>query len=63
MNKIRLNQMMEGFDSKYSLIVVVSKRARQLTQYNFSELHAKRQNAVSVAMREIVDGKVNWNRN
>ena len=62
MNRFRLSDLMEGFDSKYSLIVVAAKRARQLTEESGSELHAKRQNSVSVAMREIAEGKVEWER-
>ncbi len=62
MNKPFIDEMIGGFDSKYTLIITVAKRARQLTHYSAGELHSKSQNPVSVAMREIADGKVSWSR-
>jgi len=62
LNKPYLDEMMGQFDSKYTLIVVVAKRARQLTYYSTNEPHQKQINPVSVAMREITDGQITWER-
>lgn len=45
-------KLMEGFDSRYSLVVATAKRARQLV------CDASNDKTVSRAIREIADGKI-----
>lgn len=45
-------KLMEGFDSRYSLVVATAKRARQLVS------DAANDKTVSRAIKEIADGKI-----
>lgn len=45
-------KLMEGFDSRYSLVVATAKRARQLV------CDASNDKTVSRAIKEIADGKI-----
>lgn len=58
MNKPRLDEVMDQFDSKYTLVIVAAKRARQLTVNAASELHEKHLNPVSVALGEIAKHEI-----
>ena len=62
MNSPRLDEMMDQFDSKYTLVIVAAKRARQLTAEKAQELHEKHLNPVSVAMREIARHEVTYTK-
>lgn len=47
-----INQLMKEFDSRYSLVVATSKRARQLSENGNCD------KAVTVAVKEIAEGYV-----
>lgn len=47
-----ISKLMEGFDSRYSLVVATAKRARQLV------CDASNDKTVSRAIKEIADGKI-----
>ncbi|MBR5430046.1 MAG: DNA-directed RNA polymerase subunit omega [Firmicutes bacterium] len=51
---------MEHVDSKYGLVIMVAKRARSVVDHNPDVVSAGRFNAVSMAMREVADGKLHW---
>jgi len=53
---------MADFDSKYTLVIVAAKRARQLTAANPEAPGAGFVNPVSSALYEIVGNKVFWER-
>ncbi|MGI6065366.1 MAG: DNA-directed RNA polymerase subunit omega [Bacillota bacterium] len=62
MIKQSLDELMKKVDSKYTLVVVSAKRARTLTENQTDRDEFKTSNPVSVALKEIVDGKVEWER-
>ena len=47
-----ISKLMEGLDSRYSLVVVTAKRARQLVSVSESD------KTVSRAIQEIAEGKI-----
>jgi len=62
LNKPPLSQLMDKVDSKYTLITVAAKRARQLIKNDPQFLDSGLLNPVSVAFQDIADGKVTWRR-
>ena len=62
MEKPRLNDLMLDFDSKYTLVIVAAKRARQLTESNAEASGAGFLNPVSEALHEIANHMVSWER-
>lgn len=54
-----LDELLEKVDSKYTLVTVSSKRARKIMEKYENSL----ENPVSLALREVADGKVTWIRN
>lgn len=56
-----LDEMMGNLDSKYALVVVTAKRARQLTEGSIpclEGLSVEKGKPVSIAMEEIARGKI-----
>ena len=53
-----LDELLEKVDSKYTLVTVSSKRARSIMEKFENSLD----NPVSMALREVADGKVTWVR-
>ena len=62
MDKPRLKDLMVGFDSKYTLVIVAAKRARQLTDASTGAVNEKFLNPVSAALHEIVNHDISWER-
>lgn len=62
MDRPRLNDLMVDFDSKYTLVIVAAKRARQLTDANPEAAGAGFVNPVSAALYEIAGHTVFWER-
>ena len=60
LNKPPLCDLMEHVDSKYGLVIMVAKRARSVVDHNPDVVSTGRFNAVSMAMREVADGKLHW---
>lgn len=60
LNKPALSDLMEHVDSKYGLVIMVAKRARGVVDHNPDVVSTGRFNAVSMAMREVADGKLHW---
>ncbi|MBO7668268.1 MAG: DNA-directed RNA polymerase subunit omega [Firmicutes bacterium] len=63
LNKPPLCDLMEHVDSKYGLVIMVAKRARSVVDHNPDVVSTGRFNAVSMAMREVADGKLHWKQN
>jgi len=56
-----VEKMMKNLDSKYALVVITAKRARQLTEGGtpyVEGLSVDKDKPVSIAMQEIADGKI-----
>ncbi|KAB2954477.1 DNA-directed RNA polymerase subunit omega [Heliorestis acidaminivorans] len=61
MNQPSLDRLMENVDSKYALVVLAAKRARALTEKKDSlPEQYKNKKAVTLALQEIVEGKVKY---
>jgi len=60
LNKPNINQLMENAESKYTLVVVAAKRARNMIDRNPELTASVGVNPVSIALKEIVDGKLHW---
>ena len=63
LNNPPLCDLMEHVDSKYGLVIMVAKRARGVVDHNPDVVSTGRFNAVSMAMREVADGKLHWKQN
>lgn len=59
MNQPSLDQLMHKVDSRYTLVVIAAKRARELTA-DGEEENALPSKPVSVALQEIAAGKIHY---
>lgn len=55
-------ELLERVDSRYTLVIMVSKRARQLLEGATPLGETKAQKAVSIAVNEIATGAVTYTR-
>lgn len=66
LNKPSLDQLMQRVDSRYTLVVVSAKRARQLTelalQQEQDEIYEITSKPVSAALHEVVQDKISFRR-
>ena len=53
-----LPELLEKGDSKYSLVVAVSKRARQIVDCKSILVDTSSASPVTIAMKEITEGKI-----
>lgn len=58
-----LTSLLEKVDSKYTLVVAVAKRARQLVDGQPKLTRVESSKPVTVAVHEIDEGKVTYERN
>ncbi len=58
-----LSSLLEKVDSKYTLVVAVAKRARQLVDGQSKLTRVDSSKPVTVAVHEIDEGKVTYERN
>lgn len=57
------NKLLEYVDSKYSLVTIVSKRARQILDGAEPLIRIKSaERAISIAVREVAEGKIGYHR-
>lgn len=58
-----LKALLQKVDSKYTLVVAVSKRARQIVegQPKLTKVHSSK--PVTIAVNEIAEGKIGYERN
>lgn len=59
MVKPTVNELLEKIDDRYRLVVVTSKRARQLAEGAEPLTDKKEESFVTLAAQEIAEGKVN----
>ncbi len=59
-----VDKIMENVDSKYSLVVIAAKRARQITSRVLEDeqngIKSDYKNPVTEALRDVCDGRVEW---
>lgn len=57
-----IDKMIEKSDSKYALVIALSKRARVLESKEQEMLEETKQKSISVAAQEFYDGKIEIKR-
>ncbi|WP_026893916.1 DNA-directed RNA polymerase subunit omega [Clostridiisalibacter paucivorans] len=55
-----IDELLEKVDSRYTLIMMVSKRARQLVEHNTELVDETK--PVILALKEVAEDKVNYTR-
>jgi len=58
----QLSELMKMVDCRYTLVIIVAKRARQLTDGAKRLVESVSSNSVTVAVKEIFDGKITFLR-
>lgn len=58
-----LSDLMKNVDSKYTLAVIVAKRARQLTEGASKLVKHNSDKPVTIAIYEVYEGKITYSRN
>ncbi|AEG14889.1 DNA-directed RNA polymerase subunit omega [Desulfofundulus sp. TPOSR] len=62
MNQPSLDELMKKVDSRYTLVVVVAKRARMLTETGEEEGDNPAVKPVTRALHEVVRGQIRYRR-
>lgn len=57
-----IDELLKNVDSRYSLVIMAAKRARQLREKQNSSEEIKPKKEVSVALEEIAAGKISFER-
>lgn len=57
-----INDLLKKVDSRYTLVMLVSKRARQLVEGQNPLTEVKTNKPVSIAVQEISDDKISYTR-
>ena len=57
MNKLSVNEMLKGRESRYALAIAVAKRAREITEQSILNGEIMEEKAVNVAIDEFKDGR------
>lgn len=57
-----INELLEKVDSRYTLVIETAKRARQIAQGEEPLVECDVENPVSIAAREIAEGKVTYSK-
>jgi len=60
--KPSLDALLSRVDSKYTLVTLVAKRARQLVDGDVPLVNAQGNNPVTIALTEIIEGKVGYHK-
>lgn len=57
-----INEIMKAknIDSKYTLVIATAKRAREINQTNVTFSECKSDKAVTIALHEIAENKINF---
>lgn len=62
MNNPPINKLLTKVDSKYTLIIIAAKRARQIIENNPEILQSGKANPVTLALNDVVDGNIVWSK-
>ena len=60
MKQPQISQLIEKTKSKYALVVIAARRARQITEAGTLLIEDKSTKAVTISLYEITEGKVKW---
>ena len=60
LNEPSLRELMRNIESKYTLVIIAAKRARDIVGENPEKMAVSTVNPVSIALREVADGDLNW---
>jgi DNA-directed RNA polymerase subunit omega len=58
MQKISIDELLSMVNSRYSLVTIIAKRARQIIAGDDPLVYTKTSKPVSVAIEEFYDGKI-----
>lgn len=56
------NQLAEKGDSRYTLVMVIAKRARQIIEGDEPLVHTTSKKPVSIALEEVMQDKISYTR-
>jgi len=62
LNKLPINQLMAKVDSKYTLVIVAAKSARQTIDRNPESFSSGKVHPVTHALEDLVADKLVWRR-
>ncbi len=62
MNEPAIDRLVDNVESKYSLVIAVSKRAREIVDGSTPLVNSKSQKSVTVALEELDTEQVNYYR-
>ncbi|MBX6377710.1 MAG: DNA-directed RNA polymerase subunit omega [Clostridia bacterium] len=57
-----MDELMDKVDSKYTMVVLAAKRARQLVEGAAPSIHPTSSKPVTVALEELAAGKLSFER-
>ena len=57
MNKLSVDDMLKGKESRYSLVMAVAKRAREITDEIYKEKEEVTEKPVNLAIKDFKEGK------
>jgi len=57
-----IDDLLKNVDSRYTLVLLVSKRARQIVDGSKPLVDPKSSKPVSIAVQEVAEGKVSYTR-
>ena len=57
-----MDKIQQKFDSKYTIVILAAKRARQIRGGSPSLIETRARNDVTVALEEIISGKISFVR-
>ena len=57
-----INDLLKKVDSRYTLVLLVSKRARQIVDGSESLVDSRSSKPVSIAVQEVFEDKVSYTR-
>ena len=57
-----ISQLLEKVDTRYTLVMEIAKRARQITAGSESRIKRESHKPVTIAVNEISEGKVTYER-
>ncbi len=57
-----ISQLLENVDNRYTLVMEIAKRARQITAGSESRIVCESHKPVTIAVNEISEGKVTYER-
>jgi DNA-directed RNA polymerase subunit omega len=62
MNQPPMDALREQVDSRYTLVVLAAKRARQILEGARPQVEANSEKPVTIALQEIAGRKLEWER-